>query len=69
VPLWDWLRKRLAEPAGQRLTCREGYRMPKRYKDVIQHRTVLTGLPVGRPANPGRIVSTSLSSALIHGEP
>jgi hypothetical protein len=56
----------LADVPGARW---EVYRMPKRFKDIMQHRTVLTGLPKAGPADPIRMVYTAVIRSIIHGEP
>jgi hypothetical protein len=52
-----WVRARHARAEGRARRLLGGLpHTPKRFKEVMQYRTVLTGLPVGRPADPGRIV-------------
>ncbi|MPV38553.1 hypothetical protein [Georgenia subflava] len=47
----------------------ELYRVAKRFKDVMQNRTVLAGSALGRPADPARMVYTAVIRTVIHDEP
>lgn len=46
----------------------EVYRVAKKYKDVDQNRTMLVGLPGGRPADPAGMVYTAVILTVVHGE-
>ena len=46
----------------------EVYRVAKKFKDVNQNRTMLVGLPGGRPADPARMVYGAVVRSVVHGE-